>query len=183
MKVTIFNGNPNGSRAEFDGYLSSLAVELRKRNHEVEVIALRDLNLRRCTGCFNCWVKTPGLCVQKDDGGLLCRRMLESDLLVHASPLVMGFVSPLIRRASERMMPLILPYFQVVDGELRHRLRYDHYPKYGLLMEEEPDTDEQDIALMTEFYTQIALEIHCDLQFVESTRHSVAEVADAFDGI
>lgn len=183
MKVTVFNGNPKGGRAEFDEYLSSLAEELRRRNHEVEVVALRDLNLRRCTGCFGCWVKTPGRCVQKDEGDIICKHMISADLLVHASPMIMGFVSSLIRRASERLIPTLLPFFQLSKGEIRHLLRYDHYPKFGLLVEEEPDTDEEDIELVTEIYHQLSEEIQSELHFVKTTNLPVAEVADAFDGI
>ena len=35
---------------------------------QVETFPLREMKLAHCLGCFGCWVKTPGMCVEDDAG-------------------------------------------------------------------------------------------------------------------
>ena len=183
MKITIFNGNADPDNSAFEDYLAELAESLWRRGQDTEVLILRDVEIKRCTGCFGCWVKTPGRCVVKDGSGILCERLVGSDFLLFASPIVMGFTSGLLRRASEKLLPTILPYFRIVDGEMRHWLRYDKYPVFGLLVEREDDTDSEDLEILEDIYSQIAKEMQSELRFLKSLNDRVEEVADAIGGI
>lgn len=176
MKIALFNGNENADDREFETRLSALTDLLTAKGHEVDLIHLRELDLRRCIGCFGCWVKTPGRCLIRDESELLCRAMVNSDVVFHVSPLVMGFVSPLIRMASERMIPVIMPYMELKEGEVRHSLRYEHYARLGLLYAEEEDTDEEDLDITRSIYEQITSEFHQDLFMFGSLRSPVEEI-------
>jgi multimeric flavodoxin WrbA len=48
------------------------------------------MKIHHCLGCFNCWVKTPGTCSIHDDEAEVTRRYIASDLVILASPLIMG---------------------------------------------------------------------------------------------
>ena len=132
MKIAILNGNSNPDDSSFDGYLARLERLLAAQGHRVETCTLRDLDLRSCIGCFGCWVKTPGECITPDDGALVRDAMINSDFVLFASPLRMGFPDALLKRMMDKLIPLIHPYFEVVSGEAHHRKRYAHYPLIGL---------------------------------------------------
>ena len=108
--------------------------------HAVTLLDLAQLDLKGCSGCFNCWVKTPGECVKRDDSATVCRAAINADLLLLASPMMMGFTTALLKRAADQMIPLLHPYFIVEGGEVHHRARYAHYPAMALLLGVGADT-------------------------------------------
>ncbi len=116
----------------FQAYLERLTKRLVALGHAVTKLDLAALDLKGCTGCFNCWVKTPGECAKRDDSATVCRAVLDADLLLLASPMTMGFTTALLKRAADQMIPLIHPYFVVEGGEMHHRARYAHYPVFAI---------------------------------------------------
>lgn len=142
MNITILDGNPSPDNIAFDGYLGGLAEALQSGGHAVTVLPLRDMEIQTCTGCWGCWVKTPGECVAKDDSAEVCRAAIHSDLVLHASPVIMGFYSALLKKAADKMIPLVHPYVTADQGEAHHWARYDRYPLLGLLLQREANTDD-----------------------------------------
>ena len=183
MKIAILNGNPDAGNERFDGYLRRLAGALESGGHEVAALTLREMEIGQCVGCFGCWVKTPGVCVHQDDGPEVCRGIINSDFILYASPIVMGFPSELLKRTVERTIPLLLPYFKFVEGEIRHKLRYDRFPRMGVLWERSGDTDEEDIEIVNEIFEQVAREWSGTLSVNESTNTPAEEVANAISGL
>ena len=104
MKITILNGNPDSQNAAFDDYVASLMTSLTQEKHEVNVLTLREMDLKFCTGCFGCWVKTPGQCVVQDASHQIGRAIINSDFLLWAAPLRMGFPSALLKMSLDRCM-------------------------------------------------------------------------------
>lgn len=179
MKIQITNGNPDPNNRAFEQYLDQLQKALVSQGHSVTRTDLREMDLRGCNGCFNCWVKTPGECVLPDDGPQLRQAIIQSDFHLLASPLRMGFPSALLKTAQDKSLPLIHPYFAVVRGEAHHRARYDHYPRVGLLVQEEPGTDTRDLDLLQDIYSRAALNMKSSLAFVETLDLPVEELAQA----
>lgn len=135
MKVTLLNGNPEAADTGFDGYLAELSQQLEVRGHAVTGLQLRDMDVRHCIGCFGCWVKTPGDCSNAaDDSRTVRREYINSDLVLFASPVIMGFTSALLKRTQDRLIPLLMPYIRLYDGESHHVARYDCYPLMALLL-------------------------------------------------
>lgn len=102
---------------------------LRERGWEVDTLSLRDLAIAPCTGCFGCWVKTPGTCLIPDAGREAARMAIGSDLLVLVTPVTFGGYSSQLKKSLDRMIPLISPFFMKVCGETHHRPRYERYPR------------------------------------------------------
>jgi multimeric flavodoxin WrbA len=177
MHITILNGEPD-AQSIFPGYLDRVACRLRERGQEVSILHLNALRLRGCTGCFGCWVKTPGECVQADDSGLVCRTVIHSDLVVLASPLILGFTSALLKRAVEQMIPLIHPYIEMEGGEMHHRARYRRYPLFALLLGEGGDSE--DVEISAAMWSRLARNLKSRLAAVVTVNHSAEEAADAF---
>lgn len=80
--------------------------------------------VRRCLGCFGCWVRTPGRCVIQDRASILPERLANCDELIIVTPLLYGGYSACVKTAMERCLGYLLPYLRVVQGEMHHRLRY-----------------------------------------------------------
>lgn len=179
MKITILNGNPEVKNKFFEKYLVELEYLLTSGNHQVTLLSLRDLNIHNCTGCFGCWVKTPGHCVTADDSTLVCQAMINSDFTLWASPIIMGFPSALLKKTMDKCIPLIHPYFAVDHGEAHHRPRYKRYPRLGLLLEKEKDTDAEDIHIITDIFSRTALNMKSRLIFSALINQSIEQTANA----
>jgi multimeric flavodoxin WrbA len=183
MKLTILNGNPDASNTVFDGYLKKLSDTLSSGSNEVTILKLRDMDLKYCRGCWGCWVKTPGECVVKDDTREVRRQYIHSDLVLFASPVTMGFTTALIKRAHDKLLPLLHPYFVLVDGEVHHLARYDKYPLMALLLEKGGDTDDEDIRIISDIYRRDAINFKTSLYFTRFISDPIEEIANEINGL
>lgn len=181
MKITILNGNPNANNDRFNNYLKKLSDLLELSKNTVTILKLRDMDIKYCVGCFGCWVKTPGECVTRDGSHDICREVINSDLTLFASPVIMGFTSALLKKAHEKLIPLVHPYFELVQNEVHHLTRYDKYPPIGLLLEKDKDTDEEDIRIISDIYRRTAISFRTSFCFTKITSDSVEEVANEID--
>ena len=179
MRIAILNGNPDMENRGFDGYLARLGEVLAAEQHQVTALTLREMDIRYCVGCFGCWVKTPGQCGTADDSHQVGRAVINSDFTLWAAPLRMGFPSALLKKTLDKTIPLIHPYFVVDQNEAHHRARYPHYPLLGLLLEREPDTDDEDVRIVGDVLSRTALNMKSRLSFVAFTGQPVEEVARA----
>lgn len=176
MNCLILNGNPEPSG--FDDYLTCFQAEMIGRGATVERIDLRDLDFRFCTGCWSCWWATPGLCAHKDDMAGLYPKMVEADLVVWASPLILGTVSALLKKAQDRFIPLAHPYIKVVEGECHHRHRYQKNADIGLIVGPTADDDEEDLRIAREFFRRFSLNSRTAFRLFATTATPVKEAAD-----
>jgi len=181
MKITVLNGNQNADNTAFDEYLDRLSKALTSSGHSVTNLALREMDLAYCIGCLDCWVKTPGICVTDDEGRDVCRAYINSDFVLWASPVIMGFYSALLKKVTDKFVGLVHPYPEFVNGEIHHVPRYDHYPLGGLLLERSADTDAEDIAIITEIHGRTMLNFKSSLAFTKLTDEPIEEVADAIN--
>ena len=177
MRMTILNGEPDAA-SPFHAYLETLTNRLLALGHAVTKLDLRDLDLKGCTGCWNCWVNTPGECSKRDDSAIVCRAVLGADLLLLASPMTMGFTTALLKRAADQMVPLVHPYFVVEGGEIHHRARYAHYPVFALLLSAGPDSDAEDVEITRAMWSRMARNIKSRLAWTAVAEGNAEEVAD-----
>jgi len=177
MRITILNGEPDAS-SPFQAYLETLTNRLLALGHVATRLDLAALDLKGCTGCFNCWVKTPGECAKRDDSATVCRAALDADLLLLASPMTMGFTTALLKRAADQMVPLIHPYFVVEGGEFHHRARYAHYPVFALLLGAGPDSDAEDVEITRTMWARMARNIKSRLAWTAVAERTPEEVDD-----
>jgi len=176
MKVLIINSG--GDDSDINTIVRDLRDKLASKGAETGELILRDMKYSPCRGCFNCWVKTPGRCVFKDDGDILCREVLHCDYVIIASPVIMGYPSAMAKNALDRIIPLIHPYLEDIDGEVHHMKRYEKYPVMGLLLEKSGDTDDEDITIITDIFERAALNLQSRLGFVKLTTSPVEEIAN-----
>ncbi|MCD6115794.1 flavodoxin family protein [bacterium] len=128
MKAVILNGTENNNK-QLDQICSIISEELKAIEWEVESIPIRDLKITNCVGCFECWVKTPGICRFNDDGREIAKKYIQSDLAVLFTPVTFGGYSSELKKALDRIICLILPFFTKKNNETHHQLRYGQYPR------------------------------------------------------
>lgn len=128
MKALIFNGSKEGNGPL---NISQEVIEetLEEMGWQVDHLLLRNMDIAPCLGCFGCWVKTPGTCVINDSGRTIPQKIVQSDLLIFLTPIVFGGHSPELKKALDRAIPMLLPFFRKVRGETHHVMRYEKYPK------------------------------------------------------
>ncbi len=145
MKAIILNG----SRTEDDtlNLLSEIITsEIERFNYQVDNIELRDKKIGSCTGCFGCWLRTPGICLINDDGRKVTEKAIQSNLLVYLTPVTFGGYSSELKKAVDRMAcSKLLPFLRKMGGEVHHPLRYESTPTlvaFGVLPSREPESEE-----------------------------------------
>lgn len=138
MKALILNGEEQNCLS-LNHFSKSIKKELNANDFEVEEVLLKEKKIADCLGCFDCWVKTPGICIIDDFGRKAAAKLINSELVVFLTPVVFGSYSYQLKKALDRMIPLISPYFKKVKGEIHHKKRYSKYPSIlavGILEEE-----------------------------------------------
>ena len=171
MRITILDGNMNREKSDFSIYMDHL-VHVLGRNNSVDYYPIDKMELQYCTGCWSCWWKTPGECSQKDNADQIFRSYINSDFIIYASPLMIGFTSSALKKIVDRLIVMLHPYIQMNLGESHHNKRYTHYPKFGLILQKEESTDAEDIEIINELYDRLALNFHSKRKytlFIENT--------------
>ncbi len=122
MHIIAINGSPRGA-----GHNTFIMVEefLKGANDAgatSEHILLAGKKINHCIGCFSCWLKTPGVCVFKDDMAPILEKLkAHRGILVFATPLYVDNVTGLMKNFFDRMIPIASPYFKPDEhGECRH---------------------------------------------------------------
>ena len=72
--------------------------------HNVEVIKLRDYNLKYCNGCYACH-KT-GKCIYNDGMNELSEKLLRADVIVFATPVYFYSMSGQLKVFIDRLVPV-----------------------------------------------------------------------------
>lgn len=127
MKALILDGALKND-ASSAATVESVRRTMTDAGWRVEVVALRDQKIAYCLGCFDCWTKSPGVCKIDDDGRTVTAAMLASDVVVYLTPLTFGGYSSELKKALDRSICLVSPFFTRIEGEVHHKARYDRYP-------------------------------------------------------
>lgn len=113
-----------------------------------------------CTGCFGCWIKTPGKCVICDSYENTGIAMGKCSELILISQCCYGSVSPFVKAVQDRAISYIHPDFVLRGGEMHHKRRYGNV-----------------IPLSAYFYGEAVTETE-----KETARKLIAANADNYDG-
>lgn len=180
MKLLIINGNPDDSSKDFEAYLSLLEKKLRSEENTVDIINLRNQRIDHCTGCRDCWVKTPGQCAFDDDSIAIRDEYAKADIVIFASPIRMGFVSPLLKNMMDKLVPLLHPYVEIAGTVTSYSKRLEKYPLIGLIYEN-LSRDPEDIQITNDIFRHFALNYKSVLIFSFSTNTEISNVIDEID--
>lgn len=155
MKITIINTTDyEYQENDFDS------------KNEYTIINSMQYNIKFCSGCFGCWVKTPGKCVQKDDMSMLLRGIINSDITVFITEIKVGFISSEMKKINDKSIPLLHPYMDIIDGELHHQKRYDKYPDLGLVLIDDDDISDEVFEINSNCFKRFAINFRTKVEFI-----------------
>jgi len=128
VKVVALNSSPNRDKGGTGRILAPFLRGMADAGAEVTLYHLDRQKIRPCRGCLDCWFRTPGRCRIHDDMDELLPEVAASDVLVVATPLYVDGMNAVMKGCLDRCIPLLEPYFVVVDGHCRHDRRPEYRP-------------------------------------------------------
>jgi multimeric flavodoxin WrbA len=134
MKIVAFNGSPRAEQSTTNIMVEAFLAGAKDAGAEIEHVFLTRNKIGHCLGCFTCWWKTPGHCVQSDDMDELIRKYLSADIAVFATPLYNDNVSGIMKNFIDRLLPTGDPHFEKdQNGEVRHVKGKRKDPKFVMI--------------------------------------------------
>jgi hypothetical protein len=111
MNILALNSSPRDNEtSKTELVLQNFLEGARRAGAATETLYLRNFKIKHCLGCYSCWLKTPGRCVQQDDmTEVLFERFLAADLVVVASPIYHATMNARMKLFVERTLPMIDP--------------------------------------------------------------------------
>ena len=126
MKILAINGSPKGERSN-TWQLAKAFIE--GLNHagenELREVAVNQLEIKPCLGCFACWNKTPGSCCLRDDMASVIENMLWADVILWSFPLYYFSVPGPLKNLMDRQLPMVLPFMTADSESGGHPPRFD----------------------------------------------------------
>ena len=117
MQICILNGSPriNGNTAEL---LKPLVEELTLGGAKLDVFTLAKMNIAPCKGCYLCQdVPDEYGCFQKDEMLTVAKSIIESDLIVLATPIYTWFCTAELKAVLDRFYGFA-KYYRSAKGNL-----------------------------------------------------------------
>ena len=95
--------------------------ELQKadKNQIYELVDTSEMNISHCVGCNCCWLKTPGICVIKDDYEQIRVKMIKAEQIWLIADTKYGFISCQAKNVIDRVMPMVTMYLKFKKGQMR----------------------------------------------------------------
>ncbi len=110
----------------------------------LKVVKLGDEPITECIGCWNCWLKTPGRCVMKDQMTEFYADYVNSDTVILLMNTAQGFINHQAKAFFDRTIPHYHPYIEMVNGECHHVARYGRYPDMVFYYDNEGLTNQEE---------------------------------------
>ncbi|WP_196592941.1 flavodoxin family protein [Pectinatus sottacetonis] len=127
MKILTINGSPRGEKGNTHQMVKAFSAGAEKAGAQVTHIFLAEKKIGHCRGCFNCWFKTPGKCIIKDDMEEINAVCADADILLLASPLYVDNITGLMKDFIDRRVMNADPHFNKDNnGECRHFKRANY---------------------------------------------------------
>ena len=102
-KILIVSTSPR-KNSNSESLALAFAEGAKAAGHEVDFVSLRGKTVNFCRGCFVCQEKQR--CVIHDDADELCRKALQADVLVFATPIYYYEMSGQMKVLIDRLNPL-----------------------------------------------------------------------------
>lgn len=135
-KILILNGSPRGKNGNTAVMVDLFLKGYKSVKSDVEIkhLELYKTNINNCIGCFNCWKKTPGKCIHRDDMDVFLEDYQSADLIIWATPLYHYGMTAKLKTFVERTLPLVNPYIVKKNGIFTHPHRYERNKQRNIVI-------------------------------------------------
>lgn len=110
-RVLVLSASPRKA-GNSDLLCDQFALGAVESGNQVEKVFLGDKRINYCTGCYACFGK--GKCVQQDDMAEVLEKMVESDVIVMATPVYFYTMDAQMKTLIDRTVPR---YTEISDKE------------------------------------------------------------------
>ena len=134
MNVLVLNGSPkkkSDTMRMTTRFLEGLASE---KTCDITVIHVIEKDIRPCLGCFGCWQKGDGKCIQQDDQNGILEAYLKADLIIWSFPLYCYSMPSHLKAVLDRTIPLIQLHMKEVNGTVQHETLVDFSKKHTVVI-------------------------------------------------
>ena len=123
-KVLVLNGSARQRKGFTWAFLQHLIEGMKRAGAEVEVIDIYNakLKINPCYGCFECWTRTLGECIIKDDAAEIIEKIGDSYLTVFATPLYLYSVPAKFKALLDRIFIELQPFLYPEGNYTKHPL-------------------------------------------------------------
>ncbi len=111
MKFLVLQGSPR-KQGNTQFLVSNFSDEIKKQGHEIETIFLYDKEIKGCVACRSCqkdWTKLG--CQFNDDAEEIFEKVLDSDVMVLATPMYAFFCTPPMKAFIDRLVYVMCKYY------------------------------------------------------------------------
>ncbi len=108
MRILVLNGSPHADGATSD-MIKAFSKGAAEAGHEVVCIHVAHKNIRGCAACEYCHNQGNGVCAQKDDMQPIYAEVLQSDMIVFASPIYYFTLSAQLQAVIHRTYAIDVP--------------------------------------------------------------------------
>ena len=180
MKLLVLYDRESRNYNGFD-YYNQLRESPSLTGHNVDSVLLNSDEIGCCTGCFGCWVRTPGYCVNtKDKANETIAKVIKSDIVIILSRVTYGGFSADTKVLIDRFTQLLLPFFENIKGEMHHQKRYNKYPCWAVFGY--GDFTENEGLTFTELIQRNVINYHAPKHITVTARNN-NEIQNALDKI
>ena len=110
MKKVLVISSSLRKNSNSEQIAASFAEGAKSAGNEVEIISLRDKEIKFCVGCLAC--QKTQRCFMHDDADAIREKMLHADVLVFATPIYYYEMSGTLKTMLDRANPLYLSDYQ-----------------------------------------------------------------------
>ena len=118
--IVAVNGSPRAEKGMTDVIVRRFLAGAESAGASTDLLYLAKMKIKYCTGCLNCWFKTPGVCKHKDDMPSLMAKTAGADLAVFASPVYVDGMTAQMKTMFDRCVSYVPPFFEYVGDRSYH---------------------------------------------------------------
>jgi multimeric flavodoxin WrbA len=127
MNVLVINGSPKGENSNSMKLTQAFLEGAGWKN--AEIIHVSKSDIKGCLGCYACWTKTPGKCVQNDSMNEIIPKIISSNALIFSFGLYGCYVPGNMKNFMDRQLPMMLPDMKQDGHESGEHLLRNDQPK------------------------------------------------------
>lgn len=135
MRILVLNGSPKAKSDTLRMTHAFLKGLNECGEHHVDEINVIRQKIAPCIGCFGCWQRGDGQCVQQDDLNHILSLYTQADLVIWSFPLYCFGMPSHLKAVLDRTIPLIQMKMVVdEDGSVRHEALVDFSKLHTLVI-------------------------------------------------